>query len=447
MADFPKLSDILGQSESKAILSDFKPVEPGQPAIRERPVSVYDLIFAGHQALTGSDPETSHRVASEFNTGTLGIPDMMKGGYDKLDEGTQYNDPWKRAEGAMQMAAPLMPGLGASPRVAKGILGGIGGGLGGAALYDVLGPQEAEAAKLRKSQERALQMEREKATIANDAAKQGRADELQAEIARKEADARIARESADKEAERIANRPFSEAWPTLNSAVPFASFLAPMAGGALMRAGATKAKNTLAGEWEDAIRAAEEARVAMSGKGRDPGNLAARTRELELRNEAHVPSKGLLDKTDVAAGIGGAGLGMEIGMLPTQYNATQIPASTEEGAAARKAVADPDFYKSQGMRAAMGALGGMSGSKYTGAAFPAREAPVARSKALAETMPKMSKADVKAQYQANLKSKSTELAKPKPDQKVIKQLENDNIRLQGMIDQLMREVRPQGGRN
>ena len=492
MAEYklPRLSD-----QDAVMAGLMKPSTPdteltGLQYASERAPSLHEL-FRDYLGRLAGDTMSSHdqasKVADFANVATLGIPYTMYEGYKDYQQGQEDDDAWMRAQGAAQMGIPFMPGLGSSPAVAKGVLGGGMAGLGGAVAYDMLGPTEANAAKrqrLTRRQRREMEMKRQESEIQAQQEKERREHEmkmealrqqnmLQAEKERRAQEleaARIQREQEladrlarqkqeaaleaqlEKEAlEREANKPFREKFQTTNALLPFLSVAGPLAAGALVKSGATAAKNAVTRGWDDAIDATDTARKNMTDvKTADPSDYAARLSELASRNKAYEkggilkPLKALAP--DAAAAVGGATIGVESGLFPTQWNAAMLPSSAPEGEEARARIQDPDFYKEQLGRAVIGGLSGMTGSKMSGAVHRAKPAPIHRSKGLVDSAPDITKKDIKERYQSvmeqlkGLKKGGTNAA----DKKKIKELEAKKEELSRSMNALLMHAKTAG---
>lgn len=355
-------------------------VGPNTGSIKTRRVGLKEQLAALLGGMLGDDRQ-AHATAGNLATGadvaTLGIPSAMYDGAQDIEQGTEQKDPMTRARGAVGMLAPVAAAGQIPARVAKGILGATGIGLGGAAAYDMLGADSADAATLTRRQQRQVEMDKQNA--ANAAAVETQKMETGARIEREakdaEAKAQLEREQAARDAE--ANMPFRERFPTLNAALPFAAVGAPLVAGGAIKAGITRLGNKAVGQFDKAIGRAERAHSAGA-----PINKQLAAKELE----AHLEPKGMLDKVGsvgkhFSPGVAGGFLGAEAGMLPTQVDSF-LPYGNEDGDAARAAMKGGDLYANQASRFGIGFLGGMTGAKLLNPVYPFKVPDTARAKAL-----------------------------------------------------------------
>ncbi len=355
-------------------------VGPRTGSIKERRVGLKERLGALLGGMLGDDRAahaTGGNLAAGADVATLGIPSAVYGGAQDIEQGSEEHDPMMRARGAVGMLAPVAAAGQIPARAAKGILGAAGVGLGGAAAYDLVGPDNADAAELTRRQKRQVEMDRQNAAnaAAVETQKMETAARIEIQAKNDEAKAKLAREQAARDAE--SNMPFRERFPTLNAALPFAAVGAPLVAGAAIKSGFTRLGNRAVGQFDKAISRAE--RAHSSGA---PLNKQLAAKELA----AHLEPKGMLEKAGSAAkfiapGPAGGFLGAEAGMLPTQVDAF-LPYGNKDGDNARAALKDGDFYGNQAARFGLGFVGGMSGAKLMGSAQLPKLPDTARAKAL-----------------------------------------------------------------
>lgn len=368
--------------------SNPRPVTTLRGSIIEHRVPIEERDYAGDAkaiAARAADP--------------MGIPSAAVGMYSP-DAREAWRGAYEGNTGASILGDVLSaPALGpvargaseamrAAPKLASMLATGVG---------LTAAPDEAEAAKLTKAQQRQMEMEgtRSKLEAEREAAKLKAAAEADAMRAQSQAairaqeremEAKLAEEAKKREAER----PFRERNPVLNSWWPAIATAAGAGTGAAIKAGETAIKSMAARRMGDAVTRAEAALA-----GTDPVAKTLALKELEAFNAAKAGGGGLADmlkggaKTVGAAGTGGF-VGTEIGLFPDRMDRASLPAGSPDREAAEKRLT-PD---AQWSNFALNALAGGSGYKLAGA-IPPGMAPVERSQALADLLRKGFSADAK----------------------------------------------------
>jgi hypothetical protein len=252
----------------------------------------------------------------------------------------------------------------AAPKMSAALMGALGLGLN---------PADA-GPKLTKAQQRALEMEKQRAGMSAESDKARAMNEIEVENMRRQANDKLDAEAKAKEA----NTPFRERFPEIAGKLPTMGLMLS-AGLPFALRGSKNAMSFLPGSLPSRVAGATKA----AEKAASEGNVMATTlKAKELDNLIQsAPGVGSnMGKAGAAAAAGGA-LTAEANMFPDQYDAFNLPAGEAQDKARERAL-NPMNY---GERALVGTLTGLSGYK-AGDLIPSRTANIPRAQSMADLL-------------------------------------------------------------
>lgn len=248
-----------------------------------------------------------------------------------------------------------------APKLSTALLAGLG--ITG-------GADEAGSAKLKPSQERALEIEKQRKQQDLDAERQRATDKADLEARQRQQEADFARDEASKEAVK----PFRERHPVLNSFMPAIATGTAFGTGALVKGGLTLAQALRAPYMREAVTKAEAA--IASGD-----NVAATLALKELQQFNKAANTNSVGKQATGAAAGGI-VGTEIGMQPSKMDRESLPAGNPDREAASETLSD---WKEWGKRAALNTAAGWGGFKVAGT-IPGPAMPTERAASLSSIL-------------------------------------------------------------
>lgn len=330
-------------------------------------------------------------------------PGMAANAIRSANEGDYMGAATHAAGVAAPFAGSAMRGLGA---LMSAFPKSAALGAGGAAMLT-----SAEAGpQLTAKQQQRLEMQRQGAANALEAEKVRQEQALEGDRARAEMERQNRDDAAAfagqqrqadvdaqrQEAERVANMPFRERYPTVANALPFAGLAGSFGAPYLARLAQGLKRNSAIGDWESSI---DRARSAVTNT--DPAALKAAASELKAFQKTPLPEPGM-SPVGLAAS---AFIPTEAGLLPAEMDLATLPEGSPGRQAAKEMLTNPNEWLS---RAGVGVLQGtpaaILGSKLP---IPMREknAPVAESQGVIDSAKSLALALQRAQTNARRRSK------------------------------------------